>query len=282
MPSDRGTPIRVSASTRLARPLARHQRRATARGWLGAGRSSARQSTHLLRRSPRRLPTSLDAKPDASTPSSAVARAARAPSTPASLEPLASPANTSTRPTCAVPRCTGSATRRRMRCDLTSAETTWSRRPVRRELRTFASTHRQHRRDEVSASARPVREIRRTPGKHLATAPPSQSRSIPRRTDGDSGSLSAIARSSTWRTELPTVRRGAALGITGRSVGGRHHAGDRVADEAGLLVALDLEGEAGDDLVPAAALLVDRDDLGLGADLGVDGTGAGKRILFQP
>ena len=46
------------------------------------------------------------------------------------------------------------------------------------------------------------------------------------------------------------------------SVGGRHHAGDAVADEAGLLVALDLEGEAGDDLPPAAADLVDRDDLG--------------------
>jgi hypothetical protein len=55
------------------------------------------------------------------------------------------------------------------------------------------------------------------------------------------------------------------------SVSRRHHAGDAVTDEAGLLAALDLEGEAGDDLPPAAALLVDRDDLGAAADLGVDG-----------
>ena len=52
--------------------------------------------------------------------------------------------------------------------------------------------------------------------------------------------------------------------------------------EAGLLVALDLEREAGDDLPPAAADLVDRDDLGAGADREPAGTGAGKRTLFQP
>jgi hypothetical protein len=46
----------------------------------------------------------------------------------------------------------------------------------------------------------------------------------------------------------------------------RHHTGDAVADEARLLAALDLEGKAGHDLPPAAADLVDRDDLGLGAD----------------
>jgi hypothetical protein len=50
----------------------------------------------------------------------------------------------------------------------------------------------------------------------------------------------------------------------------RHHAGDAVADEARLLVALDLEGEAGHHLPPAAADLVDGDDLGLGADLAVN------------
>jgi len=36
---------------------------------------------------------------------------------------------------------------------------------------------------------------------------------------------------------------------------GRHHAGDAVADEAGLLVALYLEGEAGYYLPPALAYL---------------------------
>ena len=44
-----------------------------------------------------------------------------------------------------------------------------------------------------------------------------------------------------------------------------------MADEARLLVALNIEGETGDDLIPATALLVDRDDLGAAADLGVDG-----------
>src|SRR4029450_8374956 len=39
----------------------------------------------------------------------------------------------------------------------------------------------------------------------------------------------------------------------------------RIADEARLLVALDLEPEARDNLPPAGADLVDRDDLGLGA-----------------
>jgi hypothetical protein len=60
---------------------------------------------------------------------------------------------------------------------------------------------------------------------------------------------------------------------------GRHHAGDGVAHEARLLVALDLEGEAGDDLPPAAALLVDRDDLGATADAGVDRDGGWEADL---
>jgi hypothetical protein len=54
------------------------------------------------------------------------------------------------------------------------------------------------------------------------------------------------------------------------SLGRRHYAGHAVAHEARLLAALDLEREAGHHLPPAAALLVDGDDLGLGADLGVD------------
>jgi len=39
---------------------------------------------------------------------------------------------------------------------------------------------------------------------------------------------------------------------------GATRAGDAVTHEARLLVALDLEGEGGDDLPPAAADLVDR------------------------
>jgi len=61
--------------------------------------------------------------------------------------------------------------------------------------------------------------------------------------------------------------------------GRRHHAGDAVTDEARLLVALDLKGEAGDYLPPAAALLVDRDDLGSAADFGVDGDRGGEADL---
>src|SRR5512146_1750320 len=59
----------------------------------------------------------------------------------------------------------------------------------------------------------------------------------------------------------------------------RHHAGDAVADEARLLVALYLEGEAGHHLPPAAALLVDRDDLGPAADPAVDGDRGGEADL---
>src|SRR3954451_22873225 len=59
----------------------------------------------------------------------------------------------------------------------------------------------------------------------------------------------------------------------GRSADGHHHARHRVPHEARLLVPLDLEGEAGHCLPPAAALLFDREDLGLGADLGVDRDG---------
>src|ERR1044072_5415782 len=62
----------------------------------------------------------------------------------------------------------------------------------------------------------------------------------------------------------------------------RHHAGDTVAHEARLLIALDLEGEAGDDLVPAAALLVDRDDLGAAADLGAHRNRGGEADLVPP
>ena len=74
-------------------------------------------------------------------------------------------------------------------------------------------------------------------------------------------------------------RRACHSGLERCLAGGRHHAGDRVTDEARLLVAFDLEGEAGDHLMPAAALLVDRDDLGLGADLGVDGDRGGEADL---
>jgi hypothetical protein len=44
--------------------------------------------------------------------------------------------------------------------------------------------------------------------------------------------------------------------------------------------ALDLQGEAGDDPPPAIADLVDRDDLGLGANARVDRRRGGRRILL--
>src|SRR4029077_9804696 len=62
---------------------------------------------------------------------------------------------------------------------------------------------------------------------------------------------------------------------------GRHHAGDAVPDQAGLLVALDLEGEAGDDLPPAAADLVAGDDLDLGAHPGA-GRHRGRKANLVP
>jgi hypothetical protein len=68
-------------------------------------------------------------------------------------------------------------------------------------------------------------------------------------------------------------------GCVESSAGGRHNAGDRVTDEAGLLVALDLEREAGHDLPPAAALLIDRDDLGAAANAGVDRDGGREADL---
>jgi hypothetical protein len=52
-----------------------------------------------------------------------------------------------------------------------------------------------------------------------------------------------------------------------------------VTREARLLRALDLEREAGDQLVPTAALLVDRDDLGAAADAGVDRDRRGEADL---
>src|SRR5262249_48232254 len=55
-----------------------------------------------------------------------------------------------------------------------------------------------------------------------------------------------------------------------RSARRRHHPRHRVADEAALLVPLDLEREAGDDLVPTTALLLNRGERGLGAALGTD------------
>src|SRR3954447_11686853 len=53
---------------------------------------------------------------------------------------------------------------------------------------------------------------------------------------------------------------------TGRRscISGRQRAADAVGDAARLLGALDLEDEAGDDLPPAAADVVDRDDLSAG------------------
>src|SRR6476646_200767 len=54
-----------------------------------------------------------------------------------------------------------------------------------------------------------------------------------------------------------------------RGLGGQNP-GHRVAYETGLLAAIDLDGETGDDLVPAAAFLLDGDDLRLAADLRVD------------
>src|SRR5262249_52374859 len=60
---------------------------------------------------------------------------------------------------------------------------------------------------------------------------------------------------------------------------GGHHAGDTVADEARFLVALDLEREAGHDLPPAAADLIDRDDLGAGADAASRRDGCGEAEL---
>src|SRR5439155_4550020 len=65
-------------------------------------------------------------------------------------------------------------------------------------------------------------------------------------------------------------RRGrrAPLALGGTPLALRYQrAPDGVADEAWLLVAVDMEREAGDDLVPAAALVVDGDDLGRRANL---------------
>src|SRR5258705_2077012 len=77
--------------------------------------------------------------------------------------------------------------------------------------------------------------------------------------------------------ESPIQRREGEMGSA--SARRRHHAGDGVAHEARLLVALDLEGEAGHYLPPAAALLVDRDDLGAAADASVHRDGCGKADL---
>ena len=63
------------------------------------------------------------------------------------------------------------------------------------------------------------------------------------------------------------------------SARGRHHPRHRVTHKARLLVALHLEGEAGDYLPPAAAYLVDRDDLGAGADPGAGGDGGREADL---
>src|SRR6201999_3506639 len=78
--------------------------------------------------------------------------------------------------------------------------------------------------------------------------------------------------STNARASGPTTGRCSAKsppnGSAGR--GGGHHPGDGVADEAGLLAALELEREAGDDLVPAAANLLDGDDLDAAANPRVD------------
>jgi hypothetical protein len=62
------------------------------------------------------------------------------------------------------------------------------------------------------------------------------------------------------------------------STGGSHHSRHRVTDEARLLVALDLEGEAGDDLPPSPDLATET-TAARARTPPPAGTGAGKRIL---
>src|ERR1700749_524346 len=71
----------------------------------------------------------------------------------------------------------------------------------------------------------------------------------------------------------PSIRLGT------RSPGRDKHPRHAVPDETGLLLALDLEGEAGDDLIPTVAFLVDGDALRFGADAGVAGDRGGEADL---
>ena len=66
------------------------------------------------------------------------------------------------------------------------------------------------------------------------------------------------------------------------SAGRRHNVVDGVTHEAGLLVALDLEGEAGHDLYQPPPFSSIETTSALARTLVSTGTGAGKRILFQP